>query len=166
MTQRGMGRVQVSNPSTRESAGQRREQGAALGEMALVAPLLLVLLFGIWSVTRAYNVKNAIDDAVREGARFAATVDPWDSASADAVLAVIEAELAAAAIEPQSVAVGCIDFVAKGEMGCEVEGLHRVRDALQDQVVVYVVLEDHRLDFVFFSLDVDFPSQAMARYGS
>ena len=156
----------MSNSSTTESAGRRREQGAALVEMALVAPLLLILLFGIWSVARAYNVKNTMDHAVREGARFAATVEPWDANSADAVLAVVAAELGAAAITPSSVTTGCIELVAEGDDGCSIDGEPQVTSAPKDQVVVNILFEDYQLDFIFFSLDVDFRSQAMARYES
>jgi Flp pilus assembly protein TadG len=62
-----------------ESARSGRERGAAVVEMAFVAPLLIILLLGIFTVARAYNVKNTMDHAVREGARFGATIDPWDA---------------------------------------------------------------------------------------
>jgi Flp pilus assembly protein TadG len=152
--------------TTTQRGESRNERGAAIIEMALVAPLLILLLFGIWSVARAYNVKNTMDHAVREGARFGATVDPWDGSSAGAIQAVIEGELAASAIPPSSITVGCIELVEKDNDGCTLDGTDRVVGAPADQVVVNIIFEDYRLDFIFFSLDLDFTSQAIARHES
>lgn len=134
--------------------------------MALVAPLLVMLLFGIWTVARAYNVKNTMDHAVREGARFAATVDPWDGASAAAVRAVIDAELSASAVAPASVLTGCIEKVDAGADGCTISGVDQVTGAPADQIAVNVSLPAYRLDFIVFSVPVDFTSQAVSRYES
>lgn len=47
------------------------ESGAELLEFAIVVPLLLMLLIGIISVGRVYNVYESITRASREGARYA-----------------------------------------------------------------------------------------------
>jgi TadE-like protein len=47
------------------------ELGAEIFEFALVAPLLLMLLIGIFWIGRAYNVYSTITRAAREGARYA-----------------------------------------------------------------------------------------------
>ncbi len=53
------------------------EKGAALVEFAIVAPLLLLLVFGIIEFGRAYNAQNTLTHAAREGAReYAITQDP------------------------------------------------------------------------------------------
>lgn len=52
----------------------RSERGAVVLEMALVAPLLLALLLGITSGGQAYSTKVTMVGAVREGARFGATL--------------------------------------------------------------------------------------------
>lgn len=144
-----------------------RERGAALVEMALVAPILIVLLFGIWSVARAYNVKNTMDHAVREGARFGATIDPWDAGtSPDETEAVVEGELAAAAIPSGIVTFHCVELVEEGNDGCDVGGTDQVVDAPADQIVVRISVDDYELSFIFFSLEIDFSSQAAARYES
>ena len=46
-----------------------RESGAALVEFAIIAPLLLLLVFGIIEFGRAYNAQNSLTHAAREGAR-------------------------------------------------------------------------------------------------
>jgi Flp pilus assembly protein TadG len=49
-----------------------RERGSSLVEFALVAPLLFMLLFGIFEIGRALYVQQALIFSAREGARLAA----------------------------------------------------------------------------------------------
>src|SRR5712692_8523249 len=49
----------------------RDERGAELFEAALVLPILLTLLLGMFWLGRAYNIYQTITRAAREGARFA-----------------------------------------------------------------------------------------------
>lgn len=53
----------------------REQRGAAMVELALLLPLLLLLIFGIIQFGRAYNAKIELAGAVREGARSAALGD-------------------------------------------------------------------------------------------
>ncbi|MFH1746231.1 MAG: TadE family protein [Planctomycetota bacterium] len=52
--------------------GKQRHWGAATVEMAVVAPLLLTMLFGIIEYGWVFSVKQALTTAAREGARTAA----------------------------------------------------------------------------------------------
>jgi Flp pilus assembly protein TadG len=46
-------------------------------EFAIIAPLLLLIVFGIIEFGRAYNAQNSLTHAAREGAReYAITQDP------------------------------------------------------------------------------------------
>jgi Flp pilus assembly protein TadG len=47
------------------------EKGAEVLEFAIVLPVLLALLFGIFTMARAYNIYQTITRAAREGAREA-----------------------------------------------------------------------------------------------
>jgi len=67
---------------------RRCEKGQALVEFALVAPLLLLLLFAIVQIGIAYKNSLALADAVRAGAR-AAVVSGRDGAAAAAEQAVL-----------------------------------------------------------------------------
>jgi Flp pilus assembly protein TadG len=63
-------------PSTgpRPAGGQRpggSERGAGLAEFALVLPLLIIIIFGIFELGIAFNRAQAIEAAAREGARLA-----------------------------------------------------------------------------------------------
>lgn len=51
------------------------EDGASTVEFALVLPLLLMLLFGIFEFGRVYSQYQVYQGAAREGARFAAVRD-------------------------------------------------------------------------------------------
>ena len=53
----------------------RDQRGAAAVEFALVAPMVLMLLFGMISGGMTYSDHLSITNAVREGARFGAAVD-------------------------------------------------------------------------------------------
>jgi Flp pilus assembly protein TadG len=50
----------------------RSERGSSLVEMALIAPVLLFILFGIVDTGRAFSSYITMTNAVREGARYAA----------------------------------------------------------------------------------------------
>ena len=53
---------------------RRHKKGAAIVEFALVVPLLLLLLWGIVDIGRAFYTLNNLASAVREGARTAAVM--------------------------------------------------------------------------------------------
>ncbi|SDP37601.1 TadE-like protein [Arthrobacter sp. ok909] len=62
---------------------ERSERGAVAVEFALLAPVLILLLFGITEFGRAYNVQISLSNAAREGARvMAISNDPAAARSA------------------------------------------------------------------------------------
>lgn len=140
--------------------GARSQRGTAVVEMAVVLPLLVLLLFGIWTTARAYNVKNTMDHAVREAARFGATVDPWDSvASPAAVRAVADVELASAGI-PVGTITDCVDL---GADPCGADPADQISD---DIVAVQLTYPNYPLDFIAFSIRITLNAEAVARYES
>jgi len=48
------------------------ERGSSLAEFAIALPLLVVLVVGIFDFAAAFNLKQELNNAVREGAQFAA----------------------------------------------------------------------------------------------
>lgn len=52
---------------------RHRERGSAMVETAIVLPLLLMLMVGIFEVGRAYETWQVLTNAAREGARMAVT---------------------------------------------------------------------------------------------
>lgn len=52
---------------------RRRERGQSLVEFAMIAPLLVILIFGFVDTARLYQAWVTIQGAAREGARFGVT---------------------------------------------------------------------------------------------
>lgn len=130
------------------------QRGAALVEMALVLPLLLMLLLGIFAAARGWQVHNVLDHAAREAARYGATLDPWNGAAAQGV--------AAAEIQAASIPTGPLQWcVEQGATPC---GNGEIPDT--EQVAVQITYPDYELNFLFFSVTVDLQSNAFARYES
>lgn len=64
----------------------RSRRGAVAVEFAVVAPILVALLFGLIELGRAFEMQNLLEVAAREGARFASMdrdglLDPGESAN-------------------------------------------------------------------------------------
>jgi Flp pilus assembly protein TadG len=51
-------------------------EGQALAEFALIMPVLFLLIAGIIEFGRGWNIKQAVTDAAREGARYTVIQDP------------------------------------------------------------------------------------------
>ncbi len=83
----------------------RGDRGASAVEFALVVPLLLVLVFGIINFGILFSQQLSINNAVREGARRAVVADPNAPRSCAKILASVQNELSALALDPTDVAV-------------------------------------------------------------
>jgi Flp pilus assembly protein TadG len=76
----------------------RRDEGQALAEFALVLPLLFFLIAGIIEFGRGWNIKQAVTDASREGARWAVVQDNSVSCP-DGVIQKVKERLALANLD-------------------------------------------------------------------
>ena len=63
----------------------RRDDGQALAEFALILPILFFLIAGIIEFGRGWNIKQAVTDASREGARYAVVQDPAITSTGDVI---------------------------------------------------------------------------------
>lgn len=80
--------------------GWRRDRGGqALVEVALVVPILLLLIVGLTEFARAWNTKQVLTDAAREGLRRAVVANP--NFTYDAMLDVIDESLLRASLDPE-----------------------------------------------------------------
>ena len=93
------------DPAKLDVSRLRGTDAAALIEFAVALPLLVVLVVGIFDFGGAFNLKQELNNAVREGARFAAaqpTNDVVTTAlappSVDAVRALVDSYLQTAKI--------------------------------------------------------------------
>jgi Flp pilus assembly protein TadG len=90
------------------------DRGAALVEFALIAPLVFALLFGVFTGGISLSRKNAMTNAVREGARFGATL-PESADWADEVRARV-VSLAGGDLDPSQV---CVELIVKPNVATE-----------------------------------------------
>jgi Flp pilus assembly protein TadG len=74
----------------RRRAACNGERGAAAVEFALVLPLLILLIFGIVAFSIAYNNKQALHAAAREGARLASLPTTTETEIEDRVTSSLE----------------------------------------------------------------------------
>ncbi|HET6343250.1 MAG TPA: TadE family protein [Gemmatimonadota bacterium] len=79
---------------------KRRDSGQSLVEFAIVLPILLALLVGIFEFGVAWNRKQVLTNAAREGARLAVLPGISDP---DTVDFVVDTYLTSAGIDPVSV---------------------------------------------------------------
>jgi TadE-like protein len=93
-------------------------EAAALIEFAVSLPLLIVLVVGIFDFGGAFNLKQEVNNAVREGARFAAnqpTNDlgpPFTPASVNAVRFLVDSYLRTAHMNDCSLDTASQTYVA------------------------------------------------------
>jgi Flp pilus assembly protein TadG len=67
---------------------RRRRRGVAAVEFAMIAPVLFMLIFGIFELTRVTMVQQAITNAAREGCRVATLATTNSTELADARIRV------------------------------------------------------------------------------
>jgi TadE-like protein len=90
---------------------QRRlgRTGQALVELALVLPIILLILVGMLEFARAWNLHQALTDAVREGARRAVLAGDAGLWPVDSVYAPMWRDLQQAGYDPSYAAMGVCD---------------------------------------------------------
>lgn len=155
---------------------RHRERGAAIVELAFVLALLSMLLVGVTTSAIAFGRNNSIENAAREGSRYAATLPgPIDSSWLRDVRDVA-----------RSAALGELDPTVPGQYICvaqydgsswtrltDANGVETGPDAQDcftdslpaDQPRVQIVTgRDTTIDAAVFSVDVTLEGEAAARY--
>ena len=79
-------------------------RGQALAEFALVMPVLFLVIAGIIEFGRAWNIKQVVTDAAREGARYTVIQDPTIT-DTSVVAAKIRQRLALAGITTSTISI-------------------------------------------------------------
>jgi Flp pilus assembly protein TadG len=88
----------LNGRKTVRSIGKRQDRGAALVEMAIILPLLLLILLGMVEFARGYNAKVTLTHATREGVRVLAI-------TGDSATAIAAAEAAVIPLDPNQVSM-------------------------------------------------------------
>jgi len=145
------------------------EQGNGLVEMAMVVPLVLALLLGVFTGGNAYFRKISLVDAAREGARYGASlkvpaggITAWRQAVQDRVVQLSGGQTVAADV--------CADLIVPtgANTSCGVvdpNGASTDPVALTPASVVKVsVATSTTLEFVFFTKNTTLSAKVAARY--
>ena len=74
----------------------KRDAGQSLAEFAILLPVLMAVVIGIFEFGRAWNVDQVLTNAAREGARLAVI----QTAGEGDVIAAVESALTDAALDP------------------------------------------------------------------
>jgi len=77
----------------------KSEDGQALVEFALVAPLLLILILGLVEFARAWNTQQVLTDAAREALRSSVVANP--NFTYDALVGLVDQALVRASLDPE-----------------------------------------------------------------
>lgn len=112
---RSMGK-KIRRPHIRRSSFAKNQSGAVAVEFALVLPIFLVLVLGIFEFGRAFNIQISLSEAAREAARYAAIHQ------SDSTYSVGDAQAAAVAAAPTvDLDPGDISITSSGTSPCNVE---------------------------------------------
>lgn len=135
------------------------DRGAVLVEAAVVMPILIMLVLGIWSVGRAYNIYLTMDHAAREAARFGAVnaddaswlVEVKQKALGEASpsLTLAGADVCAALVDGEADATAC---------------LNSTDDPRTEKRAQVVITKQVPLSFLFFNMNVTLHARAVSRW--
>jgi Flp pilus assembly protein TadG len=81
------------------------ERGAALVEIAIIMPILLMLVLGVVEFGRAYNTNISVTHAAREGIRAYTITRGSDDAAAATLAGTAAAQNAATSIDPADLSI-------------------------------------------------------------
>ena len=165
--------VDRPNAHERRGAGQR---GAAMVEMALILPALVMLLLGTVSSGLALNDNMQLTHATREGARYGATVPDDESFSSGTWaenVQVVVVERFGGDLQQSDV---CVALVS-GSPGVPLSGSHTTKadgtgcyddssSGVTDVRVQVVGAKESVIETGFYTYDLDLSAQAAAKHES
>lgn len=162
--------------------------GANAVEFALVLPILVILLFGIFTVGQAYNTKLVANHAARDAARFGATLtavpdgsggmgQAWFESVRDRAVEASEGEfgtLPSGTFTPRTDALICVGYFDEAAWrswtwdGTSTSGPNAAAcyaDTLSDERVQVELIRDASFNIVFLPPDtLELKSDAVARF--
>lgn len=150
----------------RHALRRRSERGATLVEAALLLPVLLAVLLGIFTGGVAYYRHIAVVEAVREGARFATTLPLGAGASPltdweEAVRARV-VEASGGSLEPTDVCVTLA--LPSGGSQCGVDDPPGASGEPTIHLVKISAARSTTLEFLFFDRTPTLRSELAARW--
>jgi Flp pilus assembly protein TadG len=138
----------------------RDETGAVLVEAAIVMPILIMLVLGIWSVGRAYNIYLTMDHAAREAARFGAVNADDASWKTEVRNKAIDEASPSITLDATNVCASLVDGPATNPGDC----LDSSDDPRLEKRGQVLITKQVPLDFLFFDMTVTLHARAVARW--
>jgi Flp pilus assembly protein TadG len=159
-------------------ASRENERGAALVEFALVLPVFAMLVFGGFSGAMAYDGKQSVVYAAREGARYGATMPqsqctPTSNCNGKTWAQLVQAVVVARAGGTVSSSEVCVALVsgspatvASAPFSTKSDGSVCYTDGSGDTSarVQVSISHDASINALFLSIPVTETSQATARF--
>jgi len=90
---------------TRQLMHRRRRHGAVIVEAAMVLPILMLLMFGIFEYGRFMLIRNVIDHAAREGARHAVVRVAGNQTQTEEIIDFVEQKLVGMEIQLEDLTI-------------------------------------------------------------
>lgn len=142
----------------------RSERGGAIVEFVLIMPLVFALALGVMTAGAAYARKVSLIDAIREGARYGASlqvpssgVAAWESSVKARVVQVSGGELTTADV--------CVKLVyATGAADCGVSDPAGASLETTVRLVKVSGAKSARFEFLFFTMTPTLEAKLAARY--
>ena len=138
-------------------------------EFALVLPILMALILGLVTGGAAYNRKLSMTNAVREGARFGATLDGTNGTTWTTAVQQRTKEMASTDLALDNV---CVELVEDGAIvsgysryGAQCSAADAPPITAPGQCVVKVWAQrQSKLQAMFFTTNISLKSSSAARY--
>ncbi len=153
-------------PSPRRRGQRQSERGAVFLEFALVLPLLMSLILGLYTGGQAYSNKIGLVEAVREGARYGASLPMGNDVNALTTWKErVRNRVVDASGGDVQLADVCVEYVfPTGGTAC---GLGDPSGASNEPTVHMVKVSATRpakMEFFFFTKNTTLVSKLVARY--
>jgi Flp pilus assembly protein TadG len=150
--------------------GRRGDRGAALIEFAIIAPLVFMLLLGLFSGGILLNQRNSMTNAVREGARMGATLPAsgtWGNTVEGRVLDLAAGDLKASQVCVQLLQAPSTtpvqnDSTCSGALAADQPSLAGVPAG--DCVAVVWSSKTGKLEAVVFSRNITMETHSISKY--
>ena len=142
------------------------ERGAVFLEFALVLPLLMSLVLGIYTGGQAYTNKIGVVEAVREGARYGASLEMGEDVNALTTWkALVRNRVVDASGGDVLAADVCVEWVLPiGGTDCGVADPAGASNEATVHLVKVSATKPAKMEFFFFTKQTTLRGQLVARY--
>jgi len=153
-------------PSPRRQRRRHSERGAVFLEFALVLPLLMSLVLGIYTGGQAYTNKIGLVEAVREGARYGASLEMGEDVNALTTwTALVRNRVVDASGGDVLAADVCVGWVLPtGGAACGVADPTGASNEATVHLVKVSATKPAKMEFFFFTKQTTLRGQVVARY--